>query len=109
MGTLHSLRGAGKAPHLSAVHEDGAIVVRIEAVPAVEAPDELVSFPFGLEASAARKLVRDGTLAAAKIGRRTYSKRSDVLALVGKLAGKKPASTEDAEEAYRAMVRRAGR
>ena len=57
------------------------------------APDELLAFPFGLEPRAARALVRAGTLPAAKIGRRTYARRSDVLALVDKLA-KKPAKAE---------------
>lgn len=110
MGTLHPLRRAGKTPGVSAVHEDGAIVVRIEAAPPVEAPDELVAFPFGLEASAARKLVRDGILIAAKIGRRTYAKRSAILALVDKLASNgATTTTADADDAYRAMVRRASR
>jgi hypothetical protein len=88
---------------------DGAILVRIEAAPTVEAPDDLVPFPFGIEASAARKLVREGLLVAAKIGRRTYAKRSAVLALVDKLASRTTAAPEDAEDAYRAMVRRASR
>ncbi len=46
------------------------------------APDELMEFPFGLEAEAARRLMRSGDLPHAKLGRKWYAKRSDVLALV---------------------------
>jgi hypothetical protein len=48
--------------------------------------DQLVPFPFKLEANAAKKLVASGTLKAAKIGRRWYARNSDVLALVDVLA-----------------------
>jgi hypothetical protein len=48
-----------------------------------EPPDELVPFPFGFERRAAQALVREGRLATTKIGRRTYARRSAVLALVG--------------------------
>lgn len=51
-------------------------------------PDALVRFPFGFEVAAARTLVRDGTLKAARIGRTYYARQSDVVALVGKLAAK---------------------
>ncbi len=44
--------------------------------------DELVAFPFGLEANAARGLIKSGELPARKIGRRWYAKRSDVLRLI---------------------------
>lgn len=46
------------------------------------APDELVAFPFGLERSTARALMRSGKLPHARLGRRDYARRSDVLALV---------------------------
>jgi hypothetical protein len=49
-------------------------------------PDELLAFPFGLEIAAARSLVRQRKLRAAKIGRRVYAKRSDVVALVDAIA-----------------------
>lgn len=45
-------------------------------------PDDLVSFPFGLEEAAARGLIKRGELRARKIGRRWYAKRSDVLGLI---------------------------
>jgi hypothetical protein len=48
--------------------------------------DELVPFPFGFERRAASTLVRQGKLASTKIGRRTYARRSDVLALVSDTA-----------------------
>jgi hypothetical protein len=44
--------------------------------------DDLIPFPFNLEANAARTLIRSGELRARKIGRRWYAKRSDVLALI---------------------------
>ena len=44
--------------------------------------DDLVQFPFGLEAAAARGLIRRGELRARKLGRRWYARRSDVLALI---------------------------
>lgn len=98
------------APKITAREEGGAIVVRIEAPPAMLPPDELVPFPFGLEASAARKLVRDGTLRAARIGRRVYAKRSDVVGLVDRLAsaaGPAPDASLRPEDAYARAVHRA--
>jgi hypothetical protein len=44
--------------------------------------DDLVTFPFGLEPNAARRLIKSGELRARKIGRRWYTKRSDLLALI---------------------------
>ena len=44
--------------------------------------DDLVPFPFGLEANAARALIKSGELKARKIGRRWYAKRSSVIALI---------------------------
>lgn len=87
----------------TATAPDGAIVLRIEAPSRVEAPDDLIPFPFGLEAGAARKVVRDRVLRAARIGRRLYARRSDVLALVDKLASPAP-EPSDVDEAYRAVV-----
>lgn len=96
------------APRITAQHVDGAIVVRIEAAAPVLPPDELVAFPFGLEVSAARKLVRDRVLPSARIGRRVYAKRSDVVGLVDRLAraeAETPAETPTG--AYETAVRRA--
>lgn len=44
--------------------------------------DELIPFPFNLEANAARSLIKSGELRARKIGRKWYAKRSDVLGLI---------------------------
>lgn len=63
-----------------------ALADRILARMTTASSDELVAFPFGVEERAARKLVRDGALPAARIGRRLYVKRSDLLALVERLA-----------------------
>jgi hypothetical protein len=76
---------SAEKPRITAVHVDDAVIIRVEATPAVLPPDELVSFPFGLERSAASALVRKGTLPAAKIGRRLYARRSEVLGLVDTL------------------------
>lgn len=96
---------------VTASREGAEIVVRI-AVPVSGGggvADELVAFPFGLEVAAARALVRDGVLKAAKLGRRLYARRSDVLALVDRLA---PTNTQEAtadpiEAAYAEMTRNA--
>jgi hypothetical protein len=84
---------------------DGTLVVRLPPPPASSAPDELLPFPFGnLERNAARALIRDGHLPVAKIGRKFYARRSDVLALVDKLAvvqaRKAPVKGESAKDAY---------
>ena len=90
---VHRLPTADK-PRVDVNHDpDGTTVIRIPPAGRIEAPDELVVFPFGLEPRAARTLVRKGTLTAAKIGRRLYAKRSAILALVDKLA-KSPAKVE---------------
>jgi hypothetical protein len=102
---LALVRKEDDAPKVTTTHaRDGAIVIRVEAA-RVEAPDELVAFPFGLEASAASSLVRRGKLRAAKIGRRLYAKRSDVLALVDALA-KEPRTTTTIDDGYAAFVAR---
>lgn len=85
--------------------DDHTIVLRFE--PSGCVVDELIGFPFGLEANAARKLVRDGTLRAARIGRRWYAKRSDVLALVDRLAP--TPSLARTAESYADVVALAGR
>jgi hypothetical protein len=53
--------------------------------------DDLVRLPGPLERAAAAKLVRDGDRPAATIGRHVYARRSDLLALVDKLAKPTPA------------------
>lgn len=82
--------------------------MRIEAPPAVlAAPDELLPFPFGIEARTAKQLVQSGKLAAAKLGRRLYARRSDVLALVDRLAT--PATAGNVMDDYAALAANARR
>lgn len=80
---------------------DGSIVVRIEA-PAVGAPDEIVPLnKSGLEEKAWKALVQSGELRARKLGRRWYTTRSALCALVlDAPAPKKRAAAPD----YRALV-----
>jgi hypothetical protein len=56
-----------------------ALSIERDAGPGV---DELLAFPFGLERRAASALVRRGTIATVRLGRRLYARRSDLLALV---------------------------
>jgi hypothetical protein len=70
-----------------------------------EQADELVAYPFGLERRAARELVRSGRIPTVRLGRRTYGRRSALLALVGAPPAKAPAPsasdpTGAAREAY---------
>ena len=90
-------------PH-TVIAADGTIVVHVHRHES--APDELVAYPFGLEREAARRLMRDGHLPAARIGRRVYARRSDVLALVERLAATTPATPAPTEPraAYLALV-----
>ncbi len=90
---------------------DGSIVIRLPPPPPPSAPDELLPFPFGnLERNAARALIRDGHLPVAKIGRKFYARRSDVLALVERLGEAQvratPVKGESADEAYLRLVGR---
>ena len=100
----------GSAPTVTR-EPDGTLVIRLPPPPTPGAPDELVAFPFGnFERNAARALMKEGHLKVAKIGRKFYARRSDVLALVDTLAvaqaRKKPAKGESADEAYLRMVGR---
>lgn len=91
------------------VTTDETIVVHVHRH---ETPaDELLEFPFGLEEAAARKLIRAGHLLAAKIGRKLYAKRSDLVALVDKLASAPPKArptSADPKAAYLALVGKGG-
>jgi hypothetical protein len=69
--------------------------------------DHLVSFPFKLEANAAKKLVASGTLKAVKIGRRWYARNSDVLALVDILAKPRAVASATAAQSYADLVQQA--
>ncbi len=48
----------------------------------VTQPDELVAFPWNLEANTARKLIASGAIKAKKIGRKWFALRSEVLKLM---------------------------
>lgn len=80
------------APRVSATAlEDGTIILRVEAVPPVQAPDELLTLDrCGLDDQTARRLIREGTLPAARLGRRYFVRRSDVLGLIDKLPAREP-------------------
>src|SRR5262249_49800012 len=96
-------------PRVTSTHDSDGVTIRVEAV-RVMPPDALIAFPFGLERAAARDLVRGGKLAAAKIGRRTYARRTDVLALVDKLARTSKDAAAPPEDDYaRAVARARGR
>lgn len=109
---LSRLRLVGKrhehdTPLSSVEHSaDGSIIVHTTVYQT--APDELIAYPFNIEAKAARYLVRSGKLRAVKIGRRLYARRSDVLALVDTLEpeGKGEPNSDDS---YAALVARARR
>ncbi len=84
------------------------IVVAELAPRAPVVPDEvLVAFPYGLETSAAKTLERDGRLKPARIGRRRYVKRSDLLAVVEAIAAEQAAergAPDDAAATYLRIV-----
>jgi hypothetical protein len=50
------------------------------------APDDVIEFPFGLEEKTARALVREGTIPAARLGRKLYARRSAVLGAIDVIA-----------------------
>lgn len=89
--------------------EDGSVVIRVVA--ARPDGDELVPRPGPLEEAAWDRLVKAGTLPAAKIGRRWYARRSDILALVDKLRHEPPVKASGAGAAadLRAIAARARR
>jgi hypothetical protein len=98
-------------PRTTAIADGQSITIRVEHVPAVQAPDELLTIDScGLDDATARRLIKDGTRPAARIGRRLYVRRSDVLALVDRLAvTSKPALRGDPESDYAELVRSAKR
>lgn len=78
-----------------------------EVASLVGSGDCLVELPGPLERKACTRLVRDGTLPAAKIGRVWYAKQSDLLALVDKLRPvAKPTRVDDVAEHMRALARK---
>ena len=94
------------APKEKEIHVDvpfGATIVLRQVTAPQAAPDELVEIhATGLELRAVLALIKDGTLPSAKIGRRSYCKRSDLVRLVDKLATApakkpKPAKAETSE------------
>ena len=83
---LGNADGAAQGTSVPTVERNADGTVTIHQTVYQQPADDLVAFPFGLEAAAARSLVRRGKLRAARIGRRLYAKRSDVLALVDAVA-----------------------
>ncbi len=73
-------------------HDDGSVTI---APTTIAAPDVLDRLPGPLERAAADRLVRDGVLRAAKIGRHWYARRSDILALVDQLSRPRPQAGGD--------------
>jgi hypothetical protein len=85
MATLRDPRILALAAALAGIIDALAIERRADV------GDDLVPFPFGFERRAARALIREGRLATTRIGRRIFTRRSAVLALVGDSANPVPA------------------
>lgn len=86
-----------------------AIDVLRRAIGSTATSDDVIAYPYGLEASAARTLERNGDLTPARIGRRRYVRRSQLLAAVDRLAtqqANRPKPTE--EDGYAGLVALAG-
>jgi hypothetical protein len=86
-----------------------AIVVLVDALASASptgTDDELVPFPFGLERRAARALVRAGRLPSVRIGRRLFTRRSALLALVAPSTSTPASAVDSASEAARAAYAR---
>ena len=85
-----------------------AIVALVPTSPAPVMADELVPLAkAGVDAGALRRLVRRGILPAARIGRSVYVRRSDLVALVDKLARRPkaaPAVADGPDAEYSALV-----
>jgi hypothetical protein len=112
---LALVRNTGDAsPPIHTPATGAPIIVRIEAAAPVETPDELRpvtawAAQWGLEVSGLRTALRRSGARLVRVGRATCVRRSEVLALADRQAAEPGAPPEDAEAAYRAMVRRAGR
>lgn len=108
MGTLTRLRSADK-PRVTAIHEHGAIVVRVEAAPPVQPPDELrpigaLAEEWGLERRGLETAIRRAGIATVRIGRQLAVRRSDVVALVDRLPRAADAPDSTPADAYAALV-----
>jgi hypothetical protein len=89
-----------------------AIVGLVDALAgerATGAGDELVPFPFGLERRAARALVHSERLPVVRLGRRIFTRRSALVALVeASPPARSPAVADPAVAARAAYIRGAG-
>jgi hypothetical protein len=99
-----SVRLVTEAPVVTTAGNVAQITIRFEQVADSVEHDELMAFPFGFEVSAARNLEKDGHLPTAKIGRRRYAKRSDVLALIDKLGPATAPLSKVREDPYAKLV-----
>lgn len=88
-----------------------AVLAALAAVTPPGAVDELVALDAcGLEHSAVRRLVRSGRLRTARIGRRRYVRKSEVLACFDALAVEQAAKAEPAKAGgYSSIVALAAR
>jgi len=96
----------------SVAREGQEVHLVIELATAREATDELVALAeCGLEASAWRKLVRNGELPCRRIGRRWYTTKRALAALVGtghpQVATLDPSDEPEGADEYQAALRQA--
>src|SRR5262249_54482072 len=106
MSNVHRVRIVRK-DETNAEADDGTVRIEVRAV-AFEPPDELIALTdSGLEEKAWKALVRSGELRARRIGRKLYTTRSALVALVRerdvKAAAQKPKASS-AAEAYAALL-----
>jgi hypothetical protein len=116
MFNMVRLQAGGNSPRVSAVQDGAAIVVRIEAPPAVAPADELrpialLAETWGLERHGLERVIRQHRISTIKIGRQRCVRRSDVLAILGAPAARNapPSGRNAIEDDYAAVVARAGR
>jgi len=110
--SVHRFPSVRNAPHVTATHEDGAVVLRVEAA-RPNPPDELRPIAvwakeWGLEVSGLRRALERADAPIVRIGRAWCVRRSDVLAVADRLAAA-PTATEDASADYAALVLRRSR
>lgn len=90
---------------------DGAIVLRVE-VSRVDPPDELGTIErfakiFDIEPKGLRRACSDASVPMVKVGRKWVARRSDIVAIVAKLAKTPTRATEP--DTYAALVAKARR
>jgi hypothetical protein len=81
------------------------IAALVQPPPAPPPADELVAIAnVGIDRGALNRLIKRGLLPAARIGRSIYVKRSDLVALVDKLAAPPPTDAPPPADDYEAAV-----